>query len=424
MRYLASTIGFAGFEVLCGNLFTGFPWLSLGTSFAFLPVWVQGASLIGGYGLSALLAASACFAAAALSPVPAKHRIASAACSAVLLLGLPAWGMARQGAEKTKEESPPFSLIMVQGNIDQSRKWEPAFQRATLARYMNLSEQALRNARSVEKLNPILLLWPETAMPFYFPRQEEHAEVLRSFAADNEIGLAFGAPAAERDENAAVPYRLYNRLYLLSPSGKTSAFYDKRHLVPFGEFIPFAADFPFLRSLLQGMDFSPGTSSAPLPLTEPAAAAEAISPSPPVLLGVLICYEAIFPSLARERVAQGANVLVNISNDGWFRRSSAPWQHLSHAVLRAVEQGRPLLRATNTGVSALIDGTGRIVSRIDGLFTADTLTVAVRPVSGTTFFHRIFPAPEIFLAALALFSLFGYKLSELIQHRNSHVPVS
>jgi apolipoprotein N-acyltransferase len=201
----------------------------------------------------------------------------------------------------------------------------------------------------------------------------------------------------------------------------TSAFYDKRHLVPFGEFIPFAADVAFLRTLLQGMDFSPGNVTSPLPLegAEPAGGPNSFSPL--ASLGVLICYEAIFPSLAQERVAQGADVLVNVSNDGWFRRSSAPWQHLSHAVMRAVEQGKPLLRATNTGISAVIDATGGISSCINGLFTADTLTATTRPVPGTTIFHRIFPVPEICFAVLAFFSLFGYALPGLVRHRNSHV---
>lgn len=447
---LLTGAAFAGFEVLCGLLFTGFPWLALNTAFALRPVWVQGASLIGGSGVSAVLAAAACCAAAAFSTRPAEkavlhtppaenaalpvHRAAHQGIYpaarpllrvglplllACLLLGsLPAYGLLRP--RTLPADAPVLSLIMVQGNVDQGQKWNPAFQQETVERYLDLSRQALSAARQGSGPAPALLLWPETAMPFTFPLHLEHSATLRAFAADNNINLAFGALGYDSDGNGKNPgaYHLYNRLYLLSSSGRLSGQYEKEHLVPFGEYLPFAPVFPFLRDLLQGLDFSSGSATAPLLLPLPASGT---NDRPPAFsLGVLICYEAIFPALAQERVTQGADILVNISNDGWFRKSSAPWQHLSHAVMRAVEQGRPMLRGTNTGVTALIDPFGTIIARTPDLFVPETLTGTVRAASGLTVFHRLHPAPEICLSALALLSLFSYSIITST-HRKTNV---
>jgi len=246
------------------------------------------------------------------------------------------------------------------------------------------------------------MLWPETAMPFYFEQQREYAAAIRLFAADNDIYLAFGAPAILREAQST---SLLNRLFLLSPSGLTAGFYDKEHLVPFGEYTPFGTAIPLLRDVLQGMDFSPGKHNTPLRLNQ--------QDGSELLLGALICYEAIFPALAQERVRQGATILINVSNDGWFRKSSAPLQHLAHAVLRCVEQSRALARATNTGVTAAIDPFGRVTARLEGLFVDDVLSTTITPNREITLYHRLRPVPEILLMALALFSLVCYRASRL-----------
>jgi apolipoprotein N-acyltransferase len=247
------------------------------------------------------------------------------------------------------------------------------------------------------------MLWPETAMPFYFEQQHEYADAIRRFAADNGIYLAFGAPAVVRDSHHR---SLRNRLFLLSKSGLTTGFYDKEHLVPFGEYTPFGTAIPLIRDILQGMDFSPGRHNALLRLQG--------RDGSELLLGALICYEAIFPALAQARVEQGAAILINVSNDGWFRKSSAPFQHLAHAVLRCVEQSRPLARATNTGITAAIDPFGRITARLDGLFVDGSLSTTITPGRGITTYHRLRPLPEIVLMALALFSLVCYRPSTLL----------
>jgi apolipoprotein N-acyltransferase len=398
---LLGGLAYGGFEVFCSWLFTGFPWLTLSTAFAFQPVWTQAASLVGAYGLSAFYA-SAAFAAAAACFESGKSRLIAAAVALGILLALPGYGMYRLAPTPGQKEQP-LSLIMVQGNIDQSIKWNPAFQKATLDHYLALSKEALSACASSPSCpKPELLLWPETAMPFYFQQQHEYADTIRRFATDNGVYLAFGAPAVLRESHNT---SLLNRLYMLSPSGGTAGFYDKEHLVPFGEYTPFAASIPFLSDVLQGMDFAPGMHNEPLRLHRQG--------NSDLLLGALICYEAIFPALAQERVEQGAEILINVSNDGWFRKSSAPLQHLAHAVLRCVEQSRSLARATNTGITAVIDPYGRITAYLDALFIDGTLTTTVAPCRETTLYHRLRPVPEAVLMALALFSLVCYRASRL-----------
>ena len=421
-------LAFGGFEILCGTLFTGFPWISLSSAFALWPAWVQAASLIGSYSLTAVYAIAACLAASAFASC-GKTRVAAAVLALAIAAAAPIYGMLRLQERLPETAAPSLSLIMVQGNINQNQKWDPAFQQATLNHFIGLSEKAMEALRKKDPDQRLdLILWPETAMPFYFQAQDEHAFTLRQFAASNNVNLAFGTLGAARSLSGA-PH-LYNRLHFLGPDGNTAGYYDKQHLVPFGEYIPFAIELEFLRNILQGLDFSPGTVTAPLRLPLPAPKndplADAVMPpllngQPQVLtpgtakmpqtlhLGVLICYEAIFPGIAQTRVEDGAQIFINISNDAWFGKTSAPLQHLSLTAMRAVEQARPVVRATNTGYTAVIDARGRIVQR-GGLFEDDTFFATIAPSSEITLYHRLHPVPEWLLALAALFSMIGYKL--------------
>ena len=432
---LLSGAAYGGFEVLCGVLFTGFPWLSLSSAFALHPAWVQTASLVGSYGLSACFAAAACLGAFALLAPALPERIGAAALALVLAAALPLGGKLR--LDQPLPETTPLSIIMVQGNIDQNQKWDPLFQEATIAHYQDMTRRAITDLRAARQnagphAGPDLVIWPETAMPFYFQAHPEYTGRLRRFAAEMNVNLAFGAlGAGPAPQGGETPTGLYNRLYLLSANGRIAGFYDKEHLVPFGEYIPFASSLAFLRNIMQGLDFSPGTSVRPLPLVRPQPRRDPLADAPPpsrdgdedreaaapaaqsgrsVGIGVLICYEAIFPSLAQKRVDEGATVLVNVSNDGWFGKSSAPLQHLGLAAMRAVEQARPIARATNTGYTVAIDARGRIREHGDRLFVDDTLFASVRPSDEVTVYHSIHPVPEILLVVLAFFSLFGYRL--------------
>jgi apolipoprotein N-acyltransferase len=262
--------------------------------------------------------------------------------------------------------APSVKVSLIQGNISQEAKWEPAFQDETLERYLHLTSKAVKQEK------PDLVVWPETATPFYFlddgalsARVIQEVEALKT-------PLLFGSPAVRTIRNRL---KFYNRAYLLDEHGRILGYYDKRHLVPFGEYVPLQKILFFVHRLVDASgDFASGDHPVVMTL-------------PPARLGVLICYEAIFPELSRELVKHGANLLVNITNDAWFGRTSAPYQHLSMAVLRTVELRVPLARCANTGISALIDSCGRIL-RETGLFEETSLTGSLTLGSGETFYCR------------------------------------
>ncbi|MCL2122981.1 MAG: apolipoprotein N-acyltransferase [Desulfovibrionaceae bacterium] len=366
VRCCALTLCWFLLEELRGFLFTGFPWLTLASAFAPWTPVIQGAAVVGSYGLGGLLAGTACLLAHGF-----RHR--SCLYGGLLLaLALPLGGLIRLEKLPGPDAASPqaLHLALVQGNIDQNQKWLPAYQRATLAHYLHLSRQAAANG------NLDLIVWPETAMPFYFQDQPEYASLIRGFAKTRAVPLLTGAPA--HDGGPPGKRRIFNRAFLIGSAGQDLGYYDKEHLVPFGEYLPPWLDHPALAVLFQGVgNFTPGVAELPLQFKG-------------LVLGLLICYETIFPEIAQARVDAGARLLLNISNDAWFGLSSAPEQHLQLSVLRAVEQGRWLVRATNTGVSAFVDPAGRIRAR-SSLMRTETLTGTVVPEGGFTPFHHIFP---------------------------------
>ena len=363
---LAWALGWFLLEALRGWLFTGFPWLPLAAAFVPWTAWIQPAAWIGAYALGGLLAAFSCLAVQSL-----RARQFRTACLGLFLLAL----IPISGNLRLVDYEPggkELRVALAQGNIDQNQKWDQRYQDMTLALYAALSRGT----------GAALVVWPETSVPLDYPRHEL-SKLLRRYASDNNIWLLFGAPGSEGRPGRE---NLFNRAWLISPLGRNKGMYEKEHLVPFGEYVPPFVNLSFLRGLLQGIgDFTPGTRTAPLVL-DPAdgRVAERLA------LGILICYETIFPELSRQRVAAGAQILLNISNDAWFGRSSAAEQHVHLSALRAVEQQRWLVRGTNTGISALVDPAGRIVQR-SGLFTRETLKGSVYAVDKTTVFFQIFP---------------------------------
>ncbi|MDR0239035.1 MAG: apolipoprotein N-acyltransferase [Deltaproteobacteria bacterium] len=361
-------------EELRGFLFTGFPWLTLASAFVPWTPVIQAAAVIGSYGLGGLLAGTACLLAHGL-----RHR-SCLYCGLLLTAALPIGGLAR--LEKLPGPDAPPSpqavhLALVQGNIDQNQKWLPAYQQATLAHYLQLSGHAAADG-------PFdLIVWPETAMPFFFQDQAEYASRIRAFSKTYAMPLLVGAPA--HDGKTPDKRRIFNRAFLIDGTGQDLGSYDKEHLVPFGEYLPPWLDHPALAVLFQGAgNFAPGVSTQPLQVKE-------------LVFGLLICYETIFPEIAQARVDAGAKLLLNISNDAWFGVTSAPEQHLQLSVLRAVEQGRWLVRATNTGFSAFVDPAGRIRAR-SSLMRTEILTGIAVPEEDVTPFHHMFP----WLTGLAL----------------------
>ncbi|MDD2337445.1 MAG: apolipoprotein N-acyltransferase [Geobacteraceae bacterium] len=328
-----------GLEFLRSFLLSGFPWASLGYSqYRILPL-IQVVDITGVYGISYLIVLANCVVYLAIKGMKSKesrvYPFRSAAVFFVLLAAVLLYGTLRLRQEQV---GVPLKVALVQGNIDQGIKWDPSFMEETLSIYEHLSQRAA--AGGVD-----LVVWPESAAPFFFQEPGPPTDRITTLAREIHAPLIFGSPAF--DEKGS-PRRYFNSAFLVSSSGEVLGRSDKMHLVPFGEYVPLAKLLPFVHKLVVGVgDFSPGDSLAALDIGKGK-------------VGILVCFEGIFPELSRRYVRDGAQLLVNITNDGWYGRSSAPYQHLSMAVFRAVENSVPLVRAANTGISAIIDKKGNI----------------------------------------------------------------
>lgn len=352
-------------ELVRSYLLTGFPWANLGyTQYRTLPL-IQISDLTGMYGVSFLVAfANVVFYKgwAWLRGKQTRYPLGGVLILLALLGATLAYGFA---ALNRPERGALQRVLLVQGNIAQDVKWNPAYQEATVQTYERLSRQACQSPDT-------LVVWPESALPFYLQGEPLYAARVTSLAAQLKSCLVTGSPAMERKGQLV---RYLNSAFLISPAGKVLGRSDKLHLVPFGEYVPLASLFPFVNKLVAGIgDFSPGKEAVPLQ-------------TPGGKIGVLICFEGIFPEVARAYVERGAGLLVNITNDAWFGNSSAPYQHLSMTVFRAVENRVPLVRAANTGISSVIDSKGHIRG-MTPLFEEATLAAEVRRGEGGSFYSR------------------------------------
>ncbi len=232
---------------------------------------------------------------------------------------------------------------IVQGNIEQAVKWNARYRRSTLKTYLDRSKELVGQA------SPDLLLWPETAIPFTVEAPSSELGALSKAIAHLETPVLFGAPAVTRSDEQ---YKNRNSIFHMDARGRLGTRYDKMHLVPFGEFVPFGEYFPFIAKLVEGVgDFTPGEESSRFTVSDKE-----------VVVGPLVCFESIFADYATEHVEQGAELLALVTNDAWFGASSAPAQHLAFAAWRAAETGLPLVRAANTGISAVFDHRGNLVA--------------------------------------------------------------
>lgn len=382
---IAVTVSFpilwVGLEFLRSFLLTGFPWASLGYSqYRILPL-IQVADITGVYGLSFLIVLANCVLYLAVRST--RRGTVTRACvgrnAAVFLALLMVVLLYGSFRLRHEQAGTPMQVALVQGNIDQGIKWNPAFMEETLSIYARLSRRAA--ADGVD-----LVVWPESAAPFFFQQAGEPSQRIVNLAREIRAPIIFGSPAFD---DGGDHRKFFNSAFLVSSSGEVLGRSDKMHLVPFGEYVPLAKLLPFVHKLVVGVgDFSPGDSLVTL---DPGKGK----------VGVLVCFEGIFPDLSRRYVREGARLLVNITNDGWYGRSSAPYQHLSMAVFRAVENGVPLVRAANTGISALIDRTGRITHRTP-LFKEAFLTGMVLTSEGGTLYTRIGDAFAIMCLAGSL----------------------
>ncbi|MFH1153622.1 MAG: apolipoprotein N-acyltransferase [Pseudomonadota bacterium] len=351
-----------GLEFIRSWMLTGFPWGLAGYSQYRNLCMIQIADITGVYGVSFLIVLSGCTLSLFWPGLPefctpGKRQGRTSALASLILalaLGTSFWyGTWRLGTLKQDMLLADTARIsVVQGNIEQAVKWEASFQETTVQTYCSLS-------RTTFPENPDLIIWPETSLPFYYSWDRKLSDTVDACVREGRTWFLFGSPAFEGKEP---DYRIFNRAYMLNRFSIVTGTYDKIHLVPFGEYVPFGNCMGFLGKLTeQTGDFSPG----PGKVTPLHAGKTSV--------GVLICFEIIFASLARDHVAMGSNLLVTLTNDAWFGRTSAPMQHFSLAVFRAVENRRSVARAANTGISGFIDPTGRILGTTD-LFTATALT--------------------------------------------------
>jgi apolipoprotein N-acyltransferase len=368
------------FEYLRGFLFGGFPWIPLGNSMVTLLPVAQLASALGVYGLSLFVAViNAGFAAAALAA--GRTRLISAAAPIALIAVVSVWGGLRVSSAVLTREGSPVKVGLVQANIAQADKWNPARAGTIVERYLEMTRQAAAGGAD-------LIIWPESATPFYFDEEPTGQKLVRDAARAAGRPLLFGSDEMERGATA----RYFNAAFMLDSSGATAAVYRKIHLVPFGEYVPFQDALFFVKPLVEAVSaFTPGTRVT-------------MMPAHGHMMSTAICYEVTYPSLIRQGVLNGAELLTTITNDAWYGESSAPFQHFEMAAMRAIEQGRYLVRAANTGISGIVDPYGRVLARTR-LFETATIVGEARFLQSRTLYARMGDRAAhaaIVLTALAL----------------------
>jgi apolipoprotein N-acyltransferase len=352
-----------------GYLFGGFPWVPLGNSqVTVLPV-AQLASVLGVYGLSALVSfVSAALAYALLSA--GRGRAMAVGSMVLVLVATAGWGTWRIADGALTRAGTPLRVGLVQGNIPQDQKWKSGEARRIFTTYVAMT-------RDVVKRGAELVMWPESSTPFMFEEDGEGGAALRALARETRVPMLFGSDQVDRSQR---PLRMYNSAFLVDPGGQTAAVYRKIHLVPFGEYIPFRGVASFVSPLVESLgEFAPGDSMVMLPVARP---------DGNHLISTAICYEVVYPSLVRQAVEGGSQLLTTITNDAWYGQSSAPYQHFAMASMRAIEQGRYLARAANTGISGVVDPYGRVVSQ-SAIFEQVGLVEEVRLLTGRTIYCAI-----------------------------------
>jgi len=388
LRIFALAAGLGGAEWLRGHIFTGFPWNDVGMALGGQAVFAQAASLIGLHGLD--LAAIVIFAAPATIIDDPKRAWRSPAivAGAVLLALIGGYGAARLGRGAT-EFVPSVRLRLMQPNLQQDAKFRAENGEAILRRYLELSDRATGPTHT-GVADATHVIWPESAFPFVLTR-EPHALAQISRAMQGKI-LITGAARAEEERGKS---KIFNSIEVVE-GDRVVGFYDKRHLVPFGEYLPLAALLrPFgVQHLVPGV-WDQG--AGPRRLSAPGV--------PPI--APLICYEAVFPGEAVERSGPRPQWLLNVTNDGWFGSTSGPHQHFAQARLRAIEEGLPLVRVANTGISAIVDPYGRILESlplgVEGLIDGG-LPKALPPTLFARFANFLFPSLWVAVAGLALYA--------------------
>ena len=393
-------------EYIRTYMITGFPWASLGYSqYKFLHI-IQLADITSVLGISFLIVGvNAAFAEIYLilknkSSISCKSSFISIFFTFLLFFLSLIYGYNKLHTDFSRDRDP-INVAVLQGNIPQHLKWNREFQRKTIDIYKRLTDEA-----NVHGAN--LIIWPETAAPFFFQERTVYQKELLDLSNKNNTYILFGSPSYTLSGNSDL--RLFNSAYLISPSGEEPSRYDKIHLVPFGEYVPLSKILFFIEKMVVAIgDFMPGKEYTVLK-------------TPQIKFGVVICFEVIFPDLVRKFVKNGAEFMTTITNDAWFGNTSAPYQHFTMTVFRAVENRVYFARAANTGISGFISPKGEILAQTP-VFTGGNLVHKISPSTVKTFYTLygdVFAYTCIMSTGLIL--LMSIKLSLKNTHTRKRVP--
>ena len=333
-------------EYARGFVFTGFPWNTPGMAFAGMDAGLGAGAWVGPWGLAAV----ALLLAAIPSLLFRRFWALSAALTASVLFAL-GLGLHHSGKPLEDNAAAGMTVRLVQPNIPQGEKWLEEKRDGHVDRLVSLSRRPPTGDID-------LVVWPESAFAGILERERGALAGAAQAASSGRSHVLTGVLRMEDPDSPDGPLRFFNSMVLVDPGGGIGAQYDKRHLVPFGEYAPFRRFIPFVDAIAGPNDFHPGRSGDAL--------AVPVAGGSPVRMLPLICYEVIFPGEVRRAMAEaGADMIVTITNDAWFGDSIGPRQHLAMARMRAAELGTPVVRVGNNGISAVIDGHGRITHRID-----------------------------------------------------------
>jgi len=371
--FVAAPLSWTALELARTYVFSGFPWLLLGYSqYSVLPV-IQFSDITGVYGVSFLVVLVNATLASIIMDRKIFIPIITAAGAVILVM---VYGIIKLRTPETFGRG--IKISVVQGDIEQDKKWDRTYQSKVIAIYKRLTQDAL-------KKQPDLVIWPETATPFYLTGVGVNDRIMTAdlieFVRQNHVPLLTGSATYEIQPNRRIIGR--NSAFLISDEGRIDAVYHKMHLVPFGEYVPLKKVLFFIQKMVQTIgDFQGGDEYTVMtvPYGEPGQRQD-------IKLCTVICYEIIFPDLVRKFVDRGAQIVTTITNDAWFGRTAAPYQHFSMAVFRAVENRVPIARAANTGISGFIDSRGRILDT-SGIFTEAYLTHKLEPGTERSLYTR------------------------------------
>ena len=390
-RLLALAMSLTITEWLRGHLLSGFPWNSFGYALSEPLALAQTASLIGLWGMTFLSVAIFASPAVLIDGSSRRKPWIAPVAALVLLAVMAAFGTVRLSMQPTLLTK--VKLRIMQPSLQQDVKFNYAAKAEVMQKYLTLSDRA-SGPQSTGVRDANILIWPESAFPFFLTREADAMAQIAELLPKGTVLITGAVRAPDLPPGARIT-RAYNSIYVIDHDGSVLSVYDKLHLVPFGEYLPFQDAMEKLGFVqltrVQG-GFIPGTRRRAMDI-----------PDAPRALP-LICYEMIFPGDIASR-DERPGWIINLTNDGWFGYSTGPYQHLQQAQMRAIEEGLPLVRAANTGISAVIDPSGRIVARL-GLAIEGVLDANLPSALPATVYSRLRDIPAAVMVAAALLLVF------------------